>query len=102
MGGDSGKRGRSFLMMHAVRLLNAQLAWMRWSQKGFARSEEIEEGKQLLLRIASMLTKLITLFDSSSCVGRSRSSRRKKNSSDEEEDENENGHPAHTGALPAG
>jgi four helix bundle protein len=34
--------------------------------KGVCAEEEIEEGKQLLLRIASMLTKLIALFDSSS------------------------------------
>jgi four helix bundle protein len=33
--------------------------------KGVCTSEEIGEGKQLLLRIASMLTKLITRFDSS-------------------------------------
>src|SRR5436190_21162171 len=34
--------------------------------KGLCTLEEIGHGKQLLLRIASMLTKLITLFDSSS------------------------------------
>jgi predicted O-methyltransferase YrrM len=33
MGDDSGKRGRNFSMTHAVRLQNAQLAWMRWSRK---------------------------------------------------------------------
>jgi four helix bundle protein len=31
--------------------------------KGICSEQEIEEGKQLLLRIASMLTKLIALFD---------------------------------------
>ena len=34
--------------------------------KTICTQEEIDEGKQLLLRIASMLTKLIALFDSSS------------------------------------
>jgi four helix bundle protein len=34
--------------------------------KGICTLEEIGDGKQLLLRIASMLTKLISLFDSSS------------------------------------
>jgi len=34
--------------------------------KGICGEHEIEEGKQMLLRIASMLTKLIALFESSS------------------------------------
>jgi four helix bundle protein len=54
--------------------------------------EELQEGKEMLLRIASMLTKLITLFDSaSSSVVREESPEEKFD--DEEEDENENGPP---------
>jgi len=54
--------------------------------------EELQEGKEMLLRIASMLTKLITLFDSaSSSVVREESPEEKFE--DEEEDENENGPP---------
>ena len=34
--------------------------------KGICTKEEIQQGKEMLLRIASMLTKLISLFDSSS------------------------------------
>src|SRR5262249_7724723 len=34
--------------------------------KGICTKEEIQQGKEMLLRIASMLTKLIALFDSSS------------------------------------
>jgi four helix bundle protein len=33
--------------------------------KGICTKEEIQQGKEMLLRIASMLTKLISLFDSS-------------------------------------
>ena len=33
--------------------------------KGVCAKEEIQQGKEMLLRIASMLTKLISLFDSS-------------------------------------
>lgn len=54
--------------------------------KGICDEGEIEEGKQLLLRIASMLTKLIALFDSSSS---SSSSSIVREEADEEEDENE-------------
>jgi len=34
--------------------------------KGICTKEEIQQGKEMLLRIASMLTKLISIFDSSS------------------------------------
>jgi len=60
--------------------------------KGICTSEEIRDGKQLLLRIASMLTKLILLFDCSppSVV---REEPPDEESAHEEEDENENGPP---------
>ena len=55
--------------------------------KGTCTKEEVQEGKEMLLRIASMLTKLITLFDSSSSsVVREESPEEKLE--DEEEDEN--------------
>lgn len=58
--------------------------------KGICAKEEIQQGKEMLLRIASMLTKLISLFDSSSSsVVREESTEAKLE--DEEEDENENG-----------
>ena len=60
--------------------------------KRICTKEELQEGKEMLLRIASMLTKLITLFDSaSSSVVREESPEEKFE--DEEEDENENGPP---------
>jgi four helix bundle protein len=60
--------------------------------KRICTKEELQEGKEMLLRIASMLTKLITLFDSaSSAVVREESPEEKFE--DEEEDENENGPP---------
>jgi len=60
--------------------------------KRICTKEELQEGKEMLLRIASMLTKLITLFDSaSSSVIREESPEEKFE--DEEEDENENGTP---------
>ena len=60
--------------------------------KRICTKEELQEGKEMLLRIASMLTKLITLFDSaSSSVVREESLEEKFE--DEEEDENENGPP---------
>ena len=60
--------------------------------KGICTSEEIRDGKQLLLRIASMLTKMITPFDSaSSSVVREEPP--DEESAHEEEDENENGPP---------
>ena len=60
--------------------------------KGICTSEEIRDGKQLLLRIASILTKLILLFDCSppSVV---REEPPDEESAHEEEDENENGPP---------
>lgn len=58
--------------------------------KGVCGEPEIEEGKQLLLRIASMLTKLIALFDSSSSSSSSSSSIvREEAEEDEIEDEDE-------------
>jgi hypothetical protein len=91
MDGDSGKRGRSFSMMHAVRLRNAQLASMRSSQKEYVQKEENQDGKEMLLRIASMLTRLISLFDSSSNpVVREKPPDEESVHEDEEEDEDEN------------
>jgi len=91
MGGDSGKRGRSFptthgSVMESAACLDALVA------KGICTSEEIRDGKQLLLRIASILTKLILLFDCSppSVV---REEPPDEESAHEEEDENENGPP---------
>jgi four helix bundle protein len=55
--------------------------------KSICAENEIEEGKQLLLRIASMLTKLIALFESSSS---SSSSSIVREEADEDEDEKEN------------
>jgi four helix bundle protein len=60
--------------------------------KGICTSEEIRDGKQLLLRIASILTKLILLFDCSPSSGVREESPEEK-FEDEEEDENENGPP---------
>lgn len=58
--------------------------------KGICGEQEIEEGKQLLLRIASMLTKLIALFDSSSSSSSSSIVREEADKNeDEEEDEKE-------------
>lgn len=57
--------------------------------KGICTKEETQQGKEMLLRIASMLTKLISLFDSSSSVVREESPEEKFE--DEKEDENENG-----------
>jgi len=50
--------------------------------KGISGQDEIEEGKQLLLRICSMLTKLVERFDSDSS-----SSSIIRGEADEEEDE---------------
>jgi four helix bundle protein len=58
--------------------------------KGICTLEEVQEGKEMLLRVASMLTKLIALFDSSSSsVVREESP--EAEFEDEKEDENENG-----------
>jgi four helix bundle protein len=62
--------------------------------KGVCNGGEIDEGKQLLLRIASMLTKLIERFDVSSAPSSSPSIVREQPGEerfeDENEDENEN------------
>jgi hypothetical protein len=61
--------------------------------KGVCTSDEIGDGKQLLLRIASMLTKLITRFDSSSSSSALvvQETAHGEESELEEEDEDENG-----------
>ncbi len=53
--------------------------------KGICGEHEIEEGKQMLLRIASMLTKLIALFESSS----SSTVREEPDDKDDDEDDDE-------------
>jgi four helix bundle protein len=60
--------------------------------KGICMSEEISDGKELLLRIASMLTKLIARFDSSSSSSASlvREAAQEEEFDREEEDEDEN------------
>ena len=63
--------------------------------KKICTSEEIADGKQLLLRIASMLTKLISLFDSSSSSSSIREEPPTGESAHEDEDEDENeGNPS--------
>ena len=57
--------------------------------KGTPTKEEVQEGKEMLLRIASMLTKLMALFDSSSSTV-VREEPPEEELDDEEEDENEN------------
>lgn len=49
--------------------------------------EEIDEGKQLLLRIASILTKLVALFDSSSSLSVVREELEEQGFEDEDDDE---------------
>ena len=62
--------------------------------KGACTEQEINEGKEMLLRITSMLTKLIALFDSSSSSSSSSIVREEPQErecdEDEDEDENEN------------
>ena len=58
--------------------------------KGVCSGGEIDEGKQLLLRIASMLTKLITRFDVSSSSSSSLIQEEPDEERFEDEDENEN------------
>ena len=62
--------------------------------KGVCKAEEIDEGKQLLLRIASILTKLIERFDVSSSSSFSstviQEEADEKGFEDEEEHEDEN------------
>ena len=65
--------------------------------KGACTEQEINEGKEMLLRITSMLTKLIALFDSSSSsssssIVREEPQERECDDEDEEEDEDENVH----------
>src|SRR5437773_2189168 len=60
--------------------------------KGVCSGGETDEGKQLLLRIASMLTKLIERFDISSSSSSSSSIIREEPGEDECEDENEDEH----------
>src|SRR5882724_3356484 len=62
--------------------------------KGACTEQEINEGKEMLLRITSMLTKLIALFDSSSSsssssIVREEPQERECDDEDEEEDEDE-------------
>jgi hypothetical protein len=59
--------------------------------KGVCSGGETDEGKQLLLRIASMLTKLIERFDISSSSSSSiiREGPGEQRFDDEDEDENE-------------
>lgn len=63
--------------------------------KRICTSEEVDDGKQLLLRIASILTKLITRFDSSSVVVREAAQEEEF----EDEDENENKHGPFTNGV---
>jgi four helix bundle protein len=60
--------------------------------KGICPKEDVQEGKEMLLRIASMLTKLISLFDSSSSSSSTvvREQSPEQEFEDEEEDENVN------------
>ena len=61
--------------------------------KGTCTKEEVQEGKDMLLRVASMLTKLISLFDSSSSSSSSSVIREEPPDEEfarEEEDEDEN------------
>jgi len=61
--------------------------------KGICAKEEIQRGKEMLLRIASMLTKLISLFDSSATSSSSSLVREEPSGKEferEEEDEDEN------------
>jgi four helix bundle protein len=60
--------------------------------KGICPKEEVQQGKEMLLRIASMLTKLISLFDSSSSSSSTvvREQSPEQEFEDEEEDENVN------------
>jgi four helix bundle protein len=60
--------------------------------KGVCSGGEVNEGKQLLLRIASMLTKLIERFDLSSSSSSSSSIIREEPDEQGFEDENENEH----------
>ena len=71
--------------------------------KGICTSEEVSDGKQLLLRIASMLTKLITRFDCSSSSSASviREAAMEEEFEPVEEDEDESSAPNSEGGVPA-
>jgi len=71
--------------------------------KGICTSEEVSDGKQLLLRIASMLTKLITRFDCSSSSSASviREEAMEEEFEPEDEDEDETSAPNSEGIVPA-
>jgi hypothetical protein len=58
--------------------------------KGVCSAAELEEGKQLLVRIVSMLTRLIVRFDFSSSSSSSSSIIREETDEDAHEDEDEN------------
>lgn len=58
--------------------------------KDLCIDEDVTEGKQLLLRICSMLSKLVARFDSYSSSSSSSSSIREEAIEDEEEDDDEN------------
>jgi four helix bundle protein len=57
--------------------------------KGVCAAEEIDEGERLLLRLASMLTKLIARFDDSSSSSVIREEPPEQGREDEDDDENE-------------
>ena len=68
--------------------------------KRICTSEEVDDGKQLLLRIASILTKLITRFDSSSSSSAMvREAAQEEEFEDEDENENENKHGPFTNGV---
>jgi len=60
--GDRDASGQNSLMMRGVQLLNARLAWMLlWSR--FVLLERIQPGKEMLVRVVAVLTKLVERFD---------------------------------------
>jgi hypothetical protein len=64
MGGVRDASGQNSLMMRAAQRSNAQPAWMLlWPAKGFASSQRTQSGKEMLIRIVAMLTKLVARFD---------------------------------------
>ena len=87
--GASDERAQSSSMTHVGRRLNAQHVWMRWLQKGVCSGGETDEGKHVLLRIASMLTELIERFDISSSSSSSSSIVREEPDEKGFEDEDE-------------
>jgi len=85
----SGERERSSLMTPVVQLVNAQHVWMRWWRKMCARQKRSMKGKQLLLRIASILTKLVDRFDSFASLSIIREEADAQGFEEEDEDKNE-------------